>query len=153
MADGGPWPRRATPGEIEQIIRAHTGHLEFTLDVPGTHYSGLTYNHLLAILADQGKDFAANTATLKRHTATVCRLVFDGATRVPSAAEVERVVKTATLDWILKRFRYEVRDERIRLNTNAYQRAKRRAGFMGPVGVRTGALVAAVAQGGRIVIR
>ena len=145
--------RPATAGEIERLIRLYSQSLQYTVEVPGTHYSGLTYNHLLAILADQGKDFAANTATLRRHTATVCRLVFDGATRVPSAAEVERVVKTATLDWILKRFRYEVRDERIRLNTNAYQRAKRRYGFMGPVGVRTGALIAAVAQGGRIVIR
>ncbi len=144
MADGGLSTRRVTPGEIDRAILGHTRGLDFGIDVPGTHYSGLAYNHLLSILADQGKDFAANTATLRRHAATVCRLTFEGATRLPTTTEIENVISAAVIDWIKKRFRYEVRDERIRLNTNAYQHAKRKAGFSGPVGVRTGALLEAV---------
>lgn len=143
MADGAG-PARVRPGDIERLIVGHTRGLDYTLDVPGTHYSGLTYNHLLAILADQGKDFAANTATLRRHVATTCRLAFEGATRLPTARELDRTIAAAVIDWIEARFEYRVRDERIRLNTNAYQRAKRKAGFLGPVGIRTGALLDAV---------
>lgn len=146
MADGGISTRRVTPGEIEALIRRLTGQVEFALDVPGTRRGGLTNQALLEILAAHGRDFARNNVTLRRYVATSCRLAFEGATRLPTRSEVEAVEKTAIIDWILKRFRYEVRDVRIKLNTNTYQRAKARAGFSGPVGVRSGELVDAVAR-------
>jgi hypothetical protein len=58
---------------------------------------------------------------------------------MPTVAEVERLQAAAVLEWILKRVDYEVRDVRIPLLTPAYQKRKRAAGFLGPVGVRTGA--------------
>lgn len=151
MADGGLTSRPATPGEIEGAIRRLTSSLTYELKVPGTHYSGLTNEALLEILAAQGKDFAVNNATLRRHVATTCRLAFEGARRLPTVSEIETVQRAAILDWITKRMRYEVRDVRIRLNTNAYQRAKRKAGYSGPVGIRTGALYEAVERA-RVVI-
>jgi len=147
MADGGFAPHRVTAGEVEALIRRMTADLDYTLNVPGVRRGGLTNQALLEILAAHGRDFARNSATLRRHVRTTCRLAFDGATRLPTRSEVEAVEKTAILDWILKRFRYEVRDVRIKLNTNAYQRSKRRAGFDGPVGVRTGELMDAVERG------
>lgn len=151
MADGG-FSHRVTPGEVEALIRRLTANLNYTLTVPGTRSNGLTNQALLEILAEHGRDFAKNNATLRRHVATTCRLAFEGATRLPTRSEIEAVERAAIIDWILKRFRYEVRDVRIKLNTNRYQRAKARAGFDGPVGIRTGELVDAVANA-RVTLR
>ena len=47
--------RSATRGEIVRAIRDAVRGIEVALQVPGIHYSGLTYDHLLAILAAQGR--------------------------------------------------------------------------------------------------
>lgn len=144
MADGGQSPRTPTRSELAATIRRLSPSLDFVLKVPGIHYGGLTNQELLDILAKNGRDFATNNATLKRHVATFVSLALEGATRLPTQHEVDQLRATATLGWIIKRMDYEVRDVRIRMNTNTYQRAKRKAGFLGPVGVRTGALREAV---------
>lgn len=152
MADGSFASRAPTAGELNAAIRRLSPSLDFVLRVPGTHYGGLTNQELLEVLAANGRDFAANNATLKRHVATVVSLALEGATRLPTQHEVDKLREAATLEWILKRLNYEVRDVRIKMNTNDYQKLKRKAGFDGPVGVRTGALREAV-QKARVVLQ
>jgi hypothetical protein len=130
---------RIDRGEIDRAVRRLTSSLRFRIEIPGTHYSGLTNQQMLEIRQREGRDFAANNRTMRAHVAAFVRIALEGATRMPTVAEVERLQAAAVLEWILKRVDYEVRDVRIPLLTPAYQKRKRAAGFLGPVGVRTGA--------------
>ena len=141
-----PW-RAATPGEIQAAIRRLTSSLRFRLVIPGTHYSGLTNQDLLLVRQREGRDFAANTAALRRYVGTFLRITLEGARRLPTVAEFEALQSAAILEWILKRIDYEVRDVPIPLLTPAYARRKAAAGFGDrPVGVWHGDWREAVAQ-------
>lgn len=154
MAADGSVPAHsvATHGQIEEVIRGLARSLDFRLEIPGTHYSGLTNQQLLDVRIREGRPFDANNATLRRHVGTFLRLALEGARRMPSDAEFEHLMQAAVLEWIIARIDYKVRDVRIRLLTNAYQKRKRAAGFSGPPGVRTGAWLDAVHRA-RVVIQ
>lgn len=133
------------------MIREATRGLELSLHVPGRHYSGLSYDELLEILADNGRDFAAPTSAMRRHIAAEVSLRFDGARRVPYATELRRAMADAALGWIVRRFAARVRDERLRALTIPYAKAKAKAGYGDrPIGTRTGALAARVEDVGRV---
>lgn len=139
---------------LARVLAAATGgRYRVELDVPGKHYGGLTNNELLAILADQDRDFARATTAMRAHVRATVALRFEGATRLPSTREVEAVMDDAVVEWIVKRFDGKVRDQHLRLLTIPYARAKAKAGYGGsPIGFRTGSLAAAVADHGRVTI-
>ena len=148
-ADGSvPSPGRlATKGEIDTVIRLFASNaLDYTVDIPGTHYSGLTNQALFDILAGQDRDFAANTRTLRKFVAAELRNVLEGARRLPTPAELDMLAAPMILVWVLKRMDGKVRDERLRPLTERYAQAKFKAGYHTPIGTRTGALRGAVAQ-------
>lgn len=142
----------ATPAQLNAAIKRLTSSLTFKLTIPGTHYSGLTNEAILAIRAKEGRPFGANSLSLRRHVATYLRLVLEGATRVPRVSEIEALQRAAILEWIVQRIDGKVRDVRIRALTRDYQRAKLRKGYDGPPGVRTGAWRDAVASTGAVTL-
>lgn len=120
--------------------------LEYEIAIPGTHYSGLTNQALFEILARQGRDFADNNRTLRKFVAAEIRNALDGATRLPTPDELDRLGAGFILVWILKRMDAKVRDIRVKALTEAYARAKYKAGYRTPIGTRTGALRDAVSR-------
>lgn len=144
MADGATTARAASPRDVQSAVRRIASALRFEVRVPGTHYSGLTYEHLLQILDDQGRPFLDNTRSLRAHVGLVLGLAFEGARQVPTVRELERVASAALLDWIVRRRFGGDSDVRMRALTPRYREAKGKAGFTGPLGVRTGALRDAV---------
>lgn len=149
-ADGGAPRERgrlATRGEIDTVIRLFASNaLDFEITIPGTHYSGLTNQALFDILAGQDRDFAANTRTLRKFVAAELRIALEGAARLPTPTELDRMAAPIILAWVLRRMDGKVRDERLRPLTERYARAKFKAGFHTPIGTRTGALRNAVSQ-------
>jgi hypothetical protein len=159
-ADGAP---RSTPSRrdaadlrraLARVLSAATGgRYRVELDVPGEHYSGLPHNELLAILAKQDRDFAHATTAMRAHVRATVALHFEGAIRLPSTREVDAVMDAAVVEWIVKRFDGKVRDQHLRLLTIPYAKAKAKAGYGSKsIGVRTGSLVAAVEDHGRVTI-
>lgn len=161
MADGGA--PRSTPtrreladlrGSLARVLAAVTGgRWRVELSVPGRHYSGLSNNELIEILASQDRDFAHATTAMRSHVRSVVAMRFEGASRVPRPREIEAVMDEAVVDWIVKRFDGVVRDQHLRLLTIPYAKAKAKAGYGSKsIGFRTGSLAAAVADHGRVVI-
>jgi len=138
--------RPATAGEIERLIRLYAQSLDYTVDVPGTHYSGLTNQQLFDILASQDRDFAKNNRALRTYVATELRIHLEGTKRLPTNEELDALAARAVLARVMSRLHGKVRDITVRRLTEAYARAKYKAGFRTPIGVRTGALYYAVAQ-------
>ena len=132
---------------IYTVIRLFASNaLDYEITIPGTHYSGLTNQALFEILAGQDRDFAANTRTLRKFVAAELRIALEGARRLPTPTELDRLAAPIILAWILRRMDGRVRDERLRPLTERYARAKYAAGYHTPIGTRTGALRNAVAN-------
>ena len=83
-----PADRSATRGEIVRSIASVGRGFRVALEVPGRHYSGLTYDELLEILADQGRDFAATTTAMRRAVLAEVTARYEGARRAPTDAEI-----------------------------------------------------------------
>ena len=138
--------RPATAGEIERLIRLYSQSLQYTVEVPGTHYSGLTNQQLFDILARQDRDFAKNNRALRTYVAAELRLHLEDTRRLPTNEELDALAARAVLARVMSRLHGKVRDITVRRLTEAYARAKFKAGFKTPIGVRTGALYYAVAK-------
>ena len=138
--------RPATTGEIERLIRLYSQSLDYTVEIPGTHYSGLTNQQLFDILASQDRDFAKNNRALRTYVAAELRLHLEGTKRLPTNEELDALAARAVLARVMSRLHGKVRDITVRRLTEAYARAKYKAGFRTPIGVRTGVLYYAVAQ-------
>lgn len=146
--------RSATRGEIVRAIRDAVRGIEVALQVPGIHYSGLTYDHLLAILAAQGRDFDATTPAMRKHMAAEVTIAFENAVTPPTAKALKAALAESALGWIVRRFAHRVRDERLTALTPAYARSKARDGYgRNPIGVRTGALAARVEAFGKVKLK
>lgn len=138
--------RPATAGEIERLIRLYSQSLDYTIDIPGTHYSGLTNQQLFEILASQDRDFGKNNRALRTYVATEIRIHLEGTRRLPTNEELDALAARAVLARVMSRLHGKVRDITVRRLTEAYARAKFKAGFKTPIGVRTGALYYAVSR-------
>lgn len=138
--------RPATAGEIERLIRLYSQSLDYTVEVPGTHYSGLTNQQLFDILAKQDRDFAKNNRALRTYVATELRLHLEDTRQLPTNEDLDALAARAVLARVMSRLHGKVRDITVRRLTEAYARAKYKAGFKTPIGVRTGALYYAVSQ-------
>jgi hypothetical protein len=148
-----PADRSATRGEVVRSIAAIGRGFRVALEVPGRHYSGLTYDELLAILADQGRDFAATTTAMRRAVLAEVTARFENTRRAPTDAAIRDALAEAALAWIVRRFAGKVRDEHLRALTIPYARRKAKDGYGGePIGTRTGALAARVADYGRVTL-
>ena len=142
-------------GAITRGVRARFRAVDWRLVVPGEHPgSGLDYDALLAILKDQGRDFAADTAALDRYVLAEVQATFESLGRMPLMREVDEAIGQAVLEWIVKRFAGTVRDVKLKRLTLAYANRKKRFGYGNrPIGTATGALAHRVAEFGRVIVR
>lgn len=148
-------PRRAngaTQAEIDRRVSQFVRSIEWELRVPGQHEGGLSNQDLLGYLAAQGRDFAKDTPTLRRFALAEVAAAVAGLGRLPTQAELKRAFSDAAVAFVIRRFDYKVRDIRIPLLTLAYARAKKKAGYFGPVGIRTGELRDTIEERARAVI-
>lgn len=154
-ADGSLPPRSTerlpTRGEITRAITAAVRGAEMELDVPGRHYSGLTYNELLAILAAQGRDFGYVNKTMRHAVLADLLARYEDSRRMPTQRDLRTAISAAAVAWVVKRLEWVVRDVRIRGLTDRYRERKAKDGFGdNPIGVRTGALRDRVESAGRM---
>lgn len=146
-----PKPQGLTEAQVGREVKAIARDVEWSLGVPGRHYSGLSYDALLDVLESQGRPFREDTSALRRAALADVQIRFASLGRAPTWAEFRDAYAEAVLAFVVKRFEAKVRDVHLRRLTNDYARAKAAAGYGGrPIGTRTGALSSRVADYGRV---
>jgi len=144
----------ATAASIRARVKEIIGQVSIALRVPGRHYSGLSYDDLLAVLASQGRPFGAETAALYAHLRRAVAYELDELPRMPTVATIYDAIERAYIGWVVARFAGKESDVRLQPLTGAYRLDKRKAGYGGrPIGVRTGSLALRVAEYGSAKIK
>jgi hypothetical protein len=127
--------RGAVLARLRKLVRV----MDWSLRIPGQHYSGLSNQEMLDVRQSEGRDFAADTTALRIAVLATLLVEYEGATEDPSPADIRRTIRDAIVEHVLRRINGAVRDVRIPLLTPAYAARKRKAGKGGePVGVWTG---------------
>lgn len=137
---------------LGEHLKTFARTLGFAVVVPGTHAGGISNQALFDLLAAQGRDFGANTRRLRDHVKIALLDAFEGEPIVPLVFEVQRVAAEAVLEFVAARLDGQVTDVRLAPLSPEYRKAKRRAGYGGRPGTRTGALRDAVLGHGRVVL-
>lgn len=140
--------------EITAAIVAFVRSLprSFTVVVPGDHYSELTYDELIDVLASQGRDFLAVTVQMLQYVRAQLTRLFAGSKTLPTLAQLRRAAAPAILDHIEERFSKRGNaDVLMTPLTRPYAAWKARTGRGNqPIGVLTGALRAAFSRKARV---
>jgi len=134
-------------------LKAFAQRLTFTLRVPGAHPSGLAYDELLRILADQGRDFAADSTKLRDHVARALVEQFGDDRRPPGLTQLRQIAAAAILEWVLTRLEMGNRDVPIKPNEPGYRAWKQRNANYSRPGMRSGALRDQLRDKGRVAVR
>jgi hypothetical protein len=132
-------------------LTAFARRLQYTLRIPGTHPSGISYEELFEILANQGRDFAADSPRLREHIRYALREQF-GTGRAPGKAQLRQIAEAAIIEWIVARIDSGLRDVPIKPNESSYRRWKVRNAAYSRVGMRTGALRDRIRDNARVKI-
>lgn len=130
-----------TKVNVVEEISGFMRDMEWDLTVPGQHYSGLSNQQLLEILAGQGRDFAEDTDELRKHVSDVLRSKFR---KVWDPDEAGSVAQDAILAWIVDRFESQGPDislTPLSINYAAWKAAK---GLDSRIGIAQGRLLRAV---------
>lgn len=150
-------PDRITAAAVTRWVRERARATTWSLAVPGYHPgSDLTYDELLDVLEEQGRDFRADTTALRRSVLADVQLRLADLGRMPLAREFNDAFAAAVLAFIAKRFGVGgfVRDIKPRRLTLAYAKRKAADGYgANPIGVRTGALANRLADFGIVRVR
>jgi hypothetical protein len=161
-------PSRATPSErdraqqraarelrriIYAAIRRFSESLSFSVNFPGRYRSGPTFDAVLGYLADMDKNFAADSKTLQNRVRIALMSEYEDADAIPLALEFRETAADAILATIIARFENRLRDVGIASNRDEYTRAKVKAGHDSRVGIRTGALLQAIKDRGRVTVK
>ncbi len=114
----------------------------WSLSIPGTHYSGLTNDALLEILAAQGRPFASDTPQLRDHVRDRLVAAFGAAVWEPERAV--DVTARAVREWIVRRIEQQGLDVKLDELDDDYRDAKVAHGFDRRIGIKTGAWLGSV---------
>lgn len=134
-------------------LRAFAQSISYALRIRGTHPSGIAYEELLRILAEQGRDFTADSRRLRDHVAYALVEQFGSDQRAPGTQQLRQIAAAAILEWVLARIESGQRDVPIKANAAAYRAWKRRNAAYSRVGMKTGALRDALRDKGRVAVR
>lgn len=151
-----PAPRRPSAryiaSEVAKILRAFSKALSFELKVPGQHGDGVSNQDMLNFRVAEKRDFAANSATLRRRVLAHLGIKFARRVNLPTAKQLRDTAAEEIEHVIVDRIDGKLRDVRIKTLKPSYWKWKRKHGGAGkPVGVLTGAWRRAVVDRGRIV--
>lgn len=118
---------------------------QWTLSIPGTHYSGLSNQELLEIFEAQGRPFAQDTPELRAHVRERVAAAFASGPweRARAAAVAARAVR----EWIVRRLDQQGLDVELEELDPDYRAQKVADGFSSKIGVRTGAWRGSLANG------
>lgn len=146
---------RARDARAQQrlIYETFARALSYALQVPGVHPSGLRYDELLRILAEQGRDFTADSTRLREYVARGLAAEFADARRPPGVTVLRQIAGALILEWVLNRLEGQLRDVPIKPNAPVYRAWKRRHAAYSAVGMRTGALRNVLRDKARVVVR
>lgn len=143
-------PRPANAPAVRRLIRDAIeayARQPFELEVPGSHYSGLSNQDLFDVLARQNRMFLKVTPGMRDHARRACLEEFATGDTVPLRIELDETWRAACEEVVEARMEGRLKDVPIRGLTPAYARRKARDGYGGqPVGQRKGRLFAAVAR-------
>jgi hypothetical protein len=116
------------------------------IEVPGTHYSGLSNTELLEVRAAEGRGFNAHTVQLDQHvTKELTRRWAGFDARVVTVDELREDAADAVRIYVATRILHGGVDVPVPALTPRYAAAKRKAGYGGrPIGVRRGRHLAAI---------
>lgn len=135
------------------VYEAFARALSYSLAVPGVHPSGLRYDDLLRILAEQGRDFTADSTRLRDYVAAGLASEFKDARRPPGVTVLRQFAGALILEWVLNRLEGQLRDVPIKPNAPAYRAWKRRHANYSATGMRTGALRNVLRDKARVIVR
>lgn len=138
---------------LRPALRAFAQKLSYTLRLPGAHPSGIAYQKLLAILAEQGRDFLADSRRLREHVAYALLEQFGDDKRPPGPPQLRQIAAAAILEWVLARLEGGQRDVPIKPNDPAYRAWKRRNANYSRPGMSSGALRDALRDDATVTVR
>ena len=143
--------------ELRRIIYAaierYSRTLDFQLHVPGKYKRGPSFDDVMGYLADMGKDFAADSATMHRRVRSALMSEYESADAVPLMLEFRETAAEAILGTIVARVENRLRDVPIKSNSQAYTRRKVKSGQDSRTGIRDGFLLAAITDRGRVTVK
>lgn len=150
----GPFKRgaSATPADVRSVVTTFATSLAWSLHVPGSHTSGPSYDELLGYLADQGRDFRADSLGLRRHVKQALIEAFGAGRTVPTRKALADASAAAILEWLVGRIENRVNDVRIKRNESRYAHWKARHGLDSRPGIATGELLGAVKDDGEVAV-
>ncbi len=114
----------------------------FALQIPGTHYSGLSNQQLLEVMESNGRPFAQDTPELRDHVRD--RIADAFGTQEWDRPRALSVAARAVRDWIVKRIEEQGVDVELKPLNADYRAAKTSDGFDGRIGIKTRAWLGSV---------
>ncbi len=113
------------------------GAFHWALSIPGTHYSGLTNQHLLEIMEANGRPFASDTPQLRDHVRARLLAAFASADWERSRAV--DIAARAVREWIVRRLDEQGLDVELKPLNADYAHWKQAHGYSSQIGRKTGA--------------
>lgn len=119
--------------QMAEFVKPLVGRLE----IPGTHYSGLSNQRVLEIRAKEGRDFAMVTVQMTQYLRRELAQRFRGLGRMPTVAEVKDLTSKLYVNYIANvRVLHGGGDLLLPPLTTEYAKRKRALGGGGkPIGV------------------
>jgi len=139
----GQAPRRGRE-DTARLAADFAQSFHWSLAIPGTHYSGLSNQHLLEVLEAQGRPFAQDTPQLRDHVRERLTAAF-----ASSAWDHERAVVVtarAVREWIVRRIDEQGLDVDLTPLDPDYRSWKSAHGYSSHIGRKTGAWRGSVAN-------
>ena len=119
--------------------------------IPGSHYSGLSNQQLLAVRVREGRDFDAWTAQLRQKLSQHLQQLWRARGSIPSIDEATQDAQAFLHDAIVERVEQGGDDVMLQPLTRAYAQHKAKAGKGArPIGVLTGRWLAALRDRGSV---
>lgn len=145
---------KPTPKQVSATVRAFIASMDWRLEIPGTHYSGLSNQALLEVRENEGRDFAADTVQLRQYLRRELADRFAGFERTPTLADLQALTSKLIVNYIAnERVLGDGGDVLLPALSPAYAAWKRKQGKGNkPIGVFRGSWLAALRKA-RVVFR
>jgi hypothetical protein len=141
-------PKATIKKLTREVIKAFTGRgFGFDIEIPGTHYSGLTNQAMLEVRENEGRMFASDGAAIQVWLRKELNERFDGTGSVPSLAAITDLAEKLVRQRIIDRVKLGGIDVAVPALTAKYAAWKRKKGKgYKPVGEFSGRWLRAVAK-------
>lgn len=133
----GPTDQSPDKGDVvdtKQEAKSFAFDFSFDVYIPGSHYSGMSNQDMLLLLAAQGRDFAQDTQALRKNVRDV---LIDAFTLEPWDDDTASQIASDTIrDWIVKRIEEGGLDIDLTPLSPQYLKRKAADGYDTRIGIR-----------------